>query len=90
VGSGLIKAVLVDRAKDINNELLKKLTTIKKSKELIKPSKEKITIIGVNRDFFIGTVVVKTHTEVSGGFSIREKKSIGQGKVCRVIPSDKL
>jgi hypothetical protein len=50
VGSGLIKAVLVDRAKDINNELLKKLTTVKKSKKLIKPSKEKITIIDANKD----------------------------------------
>jgi hypothetical protein len=70
VGNSLIKAVLVNRAKDINNELLKKLTIIKKSKELIKPSKEKITIIGANRDFFIRTIVVKTHTEVSGGFSV--------------------
>jgi hypothetical protein len=90
VDSGLIKAVLVNKAKDINNELLKKLTIIKKSKELIKPSKKKITIIGVNRDFFIGTIMVKTHIKVSGGFSVREKKSISQGKVCQVISSDKL
>jgi hypothetical protein len=90
VCSGLIKVVLVNRAKIINNKLLKKLSIIKKSKELIKPSKEKITIIGANKDFFVGTVAVKTHTEVSGGLSVREKKSIGQRKVYWVIPSDKL
>jgi hypothetical protein len=68
----LIKSVLINRVKEIHDELLKQLSVEKMNRELPRSSEKEIPIISINRDAFIRTIAVKAYSLIKAYLTVRE------------------
>jgi hypothetical protein len=67
-----MESILINRIKEIHDELLEQLPAQKIGWELSRSSEKEILIIGTDRDAFIRTIAVKTYSLVKTYLAVRE------------------